>query len=247
MNFSVPRKLLGGKIITTKLNKTVGYWTDDVLRQALANPLELDFGEAVQVNISRHKREGHVWTDDEIRSSSAVEAELSLEALRELGIEPNENALFDVEVSPKHIADIGQYPFNNYGKLFLTTPTGGAAHCSAAFIRERVLFTAAHCVRNRNGDWYQDFRFHQRFNGMEDQGRIVEVNKPFIYGNYINEQGTMELRWCFFCLLLFLTFHRIVFNFEHFSNLHTNNNKDKGFFFINGTSLACLAKEQSEF
>lgn len=180
----------GGEILTIRLNRTVGYWTDERLREAMSNPIELS---VENMNSTRRKRDGHVWTEEEIRSSSPLDTDVSLDTLRAMGIEPNDITMFDVELSPKNVADINEYPFNNYGKLFINSQHGGG-HCSAAFVRERVLITAAHCIRRENGDWYEHFRFYQRFNGIEDQGRIVEVEKPFIYSNYINDEGGMELK-----------------------------------------------------
>lgn len=182
--------------MTRKVNRALGYWTVEQLLEALANPLDRAVVGSQRISLKRRKRDGNIWTDEDIQTATALDTDVSLETLRALGIEANDITLFETELSPKHIADVNEYPFNNYGKLFVKS-SGGGGHCSASFVRERVLLTAAHCVKHANGQWFDHFRFYQRFNGIEDQGRIVEVEKPYIYANYIDENGGMELRYIY--------------------------------------------------
>lgn len=191
------QKPITGEIVTTKWKRDVDYWTTERLREALMNPLDLKDSDEDRVNLTRRKRDRPIWTNEDLRSSPPLDTEISPEILRGLGIEPNDITLLDNELSAKNLADINEYPFSNYGKLFIKS-SGGGGHCSAAFIRERVLLTAAHCVRHANGRWFEHFQFYQRFNGIEDQGRIVAVEMPFIYSNYIDDDGGMELR----CILV---------------------------------------------
>lgn len=181
-------------IITKTFNEIDGYWTDKRVRDAMANPMEVDT-TTIKYRADRVRRQAEsVWTDEAIRSAVPIEAEAPLEALRELGIYPSESPPLEADLSPKHIVDVDEYPYNNFGKL-LVSDSSGSHHCTAAFIRERVLITAAHCVKHANGDWYDHVRFYQRFNGMDDQGRIVEVEKMFVPPRYVDRNGVINLRW----------------------------------------------------
>lgn len=188
-------KSSGLETFSGKLNEQAVFWTNERLREALASPVnsEIDSLTINKNRIRRSEADEFVWTEDALRSAVPIDNDRLSEALRQLGIYPSEMPPSGTEPSPKQIADVNEYPYNNFGKLFVSD-SRGSHHCTAAFIRERILITAAHCVKHANGDVYDHIRFYQRFNGMEDQGRIVEVEQIFIPPSYIDEHGMIDLR-----------------------------------------------------
>lgn len=85
----------------------------------------------------------------------------------EYGIDDN-GAGSEVSSSPSR-ADTSQHPFKQAGKLFFRK--GGASYvCSAQFVSGRnILLTAAHCLKDENGNWASNFVFKRAYNGNEPE------------------------------------------------------------------------------
>jgi trypsin len=67
--------------------------------------------------------------------------------------------------------DPASFPLKWAGKLFYAQPDGDYV-CSGQFISNRVILTAAHCVRDMDtGEWFDDFDFRLQYDRGNFSGR----------------------------------------------------------------------------
>lgn len=109
-------------------------------------------------------------------------------------------------------ADVGVLPYKAGGKLFFDTPSGPSS-CSAQFVggSKRVLLTAAHCVVDDDGNWYENWEFYRAYHaGGGQQVRLEcisiwdgyytpnpdnpDYDYAFIYTQIESSGGTMGLK-----------------------------------------------------
>ncbi len=64
----------------------------------------------------------------------------------------------DAGINSAQQPDIQIPPFSFFGK-FDSSVNGNARRCTAQFVSENVVMTAAHCVRDKNGTWLDRFMF----------------------------------------------------------------------------------------
>jgi hypothetical protein len=84
--------------------------------------------------------------------------------------------------NPKMSGDASSIPLRWAGKLFYTEPSGDYV-CSGQFITNRVILTAAHCLRDdRTGQWYDEFNFRLQY----DRGR---ASQSYTYECVATKQG----------------------------------------------------------
>lgn len=91
-------------------------------------------------------------------------------------------------VAAKKIAS--ELPYSAAGKLFFTNDEGKISTCSAAFAgASNLIVTAAHCVMNENGHWYDDFIFIRSFGtNKQDLYSIHCVATPSEWGDLHGEK-----------------------------------------------------------
>jgi hypothetical protein len=84
-------------------------------------------------------------------------------------------------------ADVASPPYDKSGKLFFTDPKSGDNYtCSAQFVGNvNVLMTAAHCVRDRDGEWHKNILFKRAFpetSGQEVGAICLSTKRGWVIG-----------------------------------------------------------------
>jgi hypothetical protein len=93
----------------------------------------------------------------------------------------------DCETGMLFLTELSKPPYASAGRLFFRTETEDQ-FCTAEFTgSNKTLLTAAHCVRNRSGDWYTRFLFVQGYDddGVKKQGVEVELSLVGTWHKYV--------------------------------------------------------------
>lgn len=64
----------------------------------------------------------------------------------------------DAGINSAIAVDMATLPYSMAGKL-LTSVDGDSRYCTAQFVDANIIVTAAHCVRNKNGNWIDRLSF----------------------------------------------------------------------------------------
>lgn len=123
----------------------LGAWTDSVMERAVPKPLpQLDPAEIEA--LARYRVAGVA------PASSIPPTHIASEAMGKTG-------------------NVNSIPLKWAGTLYFTEPSGNK-RCSAQFISDRVVLTAAHCVRdNVTGKFYSNFMFALQFDNGQSSHR----------------------------------------------------------------------------
>jgi hypothetical protein len=98
---------------------------------------------------------------------------------------PRARASGNVRVSPLKWA----------GKLLFTTPKGNS-YCSAQFVAEQVILTAAHCVQDKDtGEFNTNFRYLLQYNSGKHRARY-DAECVFTLEGWVADKGN-PWRWDF--------------------------------------------------
>ncbi|WP_455989815.1 trypsin-like serine peptidase [Methylorubrum extorquens] len=64
----------------------------------------------------------------------------------------------DAGINPAASADTSKLPYSLAGK-FVSSVNNEKRYCTAQFVDQDIILTAAHCVRDKNGTWLDQFEF----------------------------------------------------------------------------------------
>lgn len=96
----------------------------------------------------------------------------------------------DIGINPAKTPDVTIQPYSAAGK-FLSSVGKERRYCVAQFVDKDILITAAHCVRDKDGTWINEFDFQPSFSGTG----AVNVAKCFISPTTWVTGASNDFRW----------------------------------------------------
>lgn len=192
-----------GAIHILNNNSSIDFWDEKKIALAIMNDKDIvvydnsDFDNFLGYNRSKRSPR-QFWTDDRIREAQTSLPKPSRDYFSRLGVETTSDvrlfSTFGAEPARILQADLNRAPWKHYGKLLFKSREGMGA-CTAAYVHERVLLTAAHCVK-QPAYWYSNFIFFHRYNTNSNKGRPIKVKQVFAPKAYdrFNGPGYGDLR-----------------------------------------------------
>lgn len=192
--------------VLTNNNDAIDFWDPTKIAEAIANDQNIinydnsDSNDLLSFNRLKRSPLNPIGTDDEIRQARSHLPTPSRDYFNKLGVPMGKNVrmVADVDRESTHIkpANISITPWKHYGKLLFRTPEG-LGTCTAAFLDERVLLTAAHCVKSF--DWHSDFHFLHGYNSLSDKGRPIQIQNVLVPKRYdrFHDSWYGDLRYSF--------------------------------------------------
>jgi len=166
-------------VVSENDNHSQGYWTPELLRDAVPMPLPQAAGEALAEAVAGetqvHARRVPFLTTDHPPVAD-VEPDFSLQLFDPFTPEELADMATTYPLAQRDVGPEGAYftssrmvpldadldwPYRTVGKLFFTIPGQGNFVCSGAVIQPRVVLTAGHCVHSgtTSPGFHTNFRF----------------------------------------------------------------------------------------
>ncbi len=153
---------------------------------------------------SRARGAEKFWTKTRMRKATPIPIKVGSPRMLELGKPQAGQSRIVPPVLPRNVArllaetnevsDITQFPFSYVGKLFMREGNRNFVG-SAWVIGNQAIFTAAHCLFDDNGTFFDDVVFHPQFRNGSSLGAVAVVQMAIDQRYIADSGGDNDLRF----------------------------------------------------